>query len=63
MVSKPGAEPGLSRRRSPSKIAKTRFAKSVYDAGWADFRRMLSYKAIRHGGRYVEVDEAYTTQA
>lgn len=46
----------------PSKIAKTNLAKSVMDAGWSDFRRMLSYKAIRHGGRCVEVSEAYTTQ-
>lgn len=47
---------------SPSKLAKTRMAKSVHDAGWSDFRNMLSYKAIRHGGRMLEVSEAYTTQ-
>ena len=47
---------------SPSKLARTRMAKSVLDAGWSVFRTMLSYKAMRHGGRYLEVDEAYTTQ-
>ncbi len=47
---------------SPSKIAQSRFAKSVLDAGWADFKRMLSYKAIRHGGGTLEVSERYTSQ-
>ncbi len=47
---------------SPSKIAKSRFAKSSLDASWADFKRMLSYKAIRHGGTFLEVDEAYSSQ-
>lgn len=48
---------------SPSKLAKTIMAKSIYDAGWAGFRKMLSYKAIRHGGRYVEVSEVNTSRA
>jgi putative transposase len=47
---------------SPSKLAKTRMAKSVLDAGWADFKRMLSYKALMHGGSTLEVSEAYTSQ-
>jgi putative transposase len=47
---------------SPSKLAQTTMAKSVLDAGWSDFRRMLSYKAIRHGGGTLEVSENYTTQ-
>lgn len=47
---------------SPLKLAKTRMAKSVSDAGWADFKNMLSYKAIRHGGRMLEVSEAYSSQ-
>jgi putative transposase len=47
---------------SPSKLAKTRMAKSVLDAGWADLKRMLSYKAITHGGSTLEVSEAYTTR-
>lgn len=48
---------------SPSKIAQTRLAKSVLDAGWSDFKRMLVYKAIRHGGSAIEVSERYTSQA
>ncbi|MCJ2019464.1 transposase [Methylobacterium sp. E-065] len=48
---------------SPSKLAKTRMAKSVYDAGWAGFKQMLSYKAVRHGGRFVEVSEVHSSQA
>jgi IS605 OrfB family transposase len=47
---------------SPSKLAKTRMAKSVVDAGWAGFKHMLSYKAITRGGMCLEVNEAYTTQ-
>ncbi|MGO4673012.1 RNA-guided endonuclease InsQ/TnpB family protein [Bosea sp. 2YAB26] len=47
---------------SPSRLAKTHMAKSVHDAGWAGFKDMLSYKAIRHGGRCIEVSEAMTTQ-
>lgn len=46
----------------PAGLAKTRMAKSVNDASWAGFKRMLSYKAIMHGGRTIEVNEAYTTQ-
>jgi IS605 OrfB family transposase len=47
---------------SPSKIARSRFAKSVLDAGWADLKQMLSYKAIRHGGGTLQVSERYTSQ-
>lgn len=47
---------------SPSKLARTRMAKSVLDASWADLKRMLSYKALMHGGRMVEVSEHLTTQ-
>lgn len=47
---------------SSSKLAQTSFAKSVLDAGWSTFRAMLSYKAIRHGGRYLEIDERLTSQ-
>jgi len=45
-----------------SGLAQTSLAKSVLDAGWSSFRRMLAYKAVRHGARYVEVDERFTTQ-
>jgi len=45
-----------------SKLAKTRMAKSVFDAGWSTFRDMLRYKASRHGATYLEVDESFTTQ-
>lgn len=47
---------------SPKRLAKTNMAKSVLDAGWAGFKSMLSYKAIRHGGRMIEADERWTTQ-
>ena len=43
-------------------LAKTRMAKSVYDAGWSTFRNMLAYKARRHQARFLEVDERFTTQ-
>jgi hypothetical protein len=36
-------------------------AKSVLDAGWSDFKRMLSYKSIRNGGSTLEVSEYLTT--
>lgn len=47
---------------SPSKLARTSMAKSIQDAGWYDFKCMLSYKALMHGGRVVEVKEHHTTQ-
>lgn len=47
---------------SPSKMVRSRMAKSVLDAGWASFKGMLSYKAITRGGVFLEVSEAYTTQ-
>lgn len=47
---------------SSSKLAQTRMAKSVLDAGWSTLRTQLSYKAMRHGGRLIEVDERMSTQ-
>ncbi|MGH8287170.1 MAG: RNA-guided endonuclease InsQ/TnpB family protein [Steroidobacteraceae bacterium] len=43
-------------------LARTRMAKSVLDAGWSMLREQLRYKALRHGARYVEADERWTTQ-
>ena len=48
---------------SSSRLAKTRMAKSVLDAGWAMFRAQLRYKASRHGAVYLDIDESFTTQA
>lgn len=47
---------------SASKMARTKMAKSVLDAGWSDLKNMLTYKAIRHGGVMLEVNERLTTQ-
>jgi|SRR5882672_3175279 len=47
---------------SSSKLAKTKFAKSVLDASWFGFKQMLSYKSLRNGGSLLEVSEAYTSQ-
>lgn len=46
---------------SSSKLKKTKMAKSVSDAGWADFKRMLEYKAIGLGSVYKEVNESFST--
>lgn len=43
-------------------LKKTTMAKSVSDAGWSSFRNMLAYKAIRHGAKFEEVNEAWSTQ-
>ena len=47
---------------SAAKLAKTRLSKSVYDAGWSIFRNYLRYKASRHGGMFLEIDERFTSQ-
>ncbi|MGW2049591.1 RNA-guided endonuclease InsQ/TnpB family protein [Streptomyces sp. NPDC001858] len=36
-------------------LARTRLAKSVHDAGWAQFLRMLAYKAERYGRTLVTI--------
>jgi putative transposase len=48
---------------SSAKLVKTRFAKSVLDAGWATLRHQLSYKSIRNGGGYAVVSEHLTSQS
>jgi len=48
---------------SSSKLAKTKMAKSVLDAGWYQLKSMLDYKSKGMQVCYVEVNEAYTTQA
>lgn len=47
---------------SAAKLARTRMAKSVLDAGWSALRGMLHYKAMRHGASYVEADERWSSQ-
>uniref|UniRef100_UPI00158E17B1 RNA-guided endonuclease InsQ/TnpB family protein n=2 Tax=Burkholderiaceae TaxID=119060 RepID=UPI00158E17B1 len=48
---------------SAAKLARTRMAKSVYDASWSSFRNKLRYKAIAHGATFEEVDESGSTQS
>ena len=47
---------------SSTKLAKTRMAKSVLDAGWGQLKRMLEYKCDHAGIVFREVREAYTTR-
>ena len=47
---------------SSSKLAKTKMAKSVLDAGWHQLKTQLKYKAIRQSAVFIEVNEAYSTQ-
>jgi IS605 OrfB family transposase len=47
---------------SAAKLARTRMAKSVLDAGWSTLRHQLRYKAIGHGAEYVEADERWSSQ-
>jgi IS605 OrfB family transposase len=47
---------------SPSKLAKTKMAKSILDASWAMLKIQLAYKARRHNAVFIEVDERFTSQ-
>ncbi|MEU9103099.1 RNA-guided endonuclease TnpB family protein [Streptomyces xanthophaeus] len=38
-----------------SALVRTRVSKSVHDAGWASFVRMLEYKAARHGRHFAKI--------
>ncbi|MFE9322081.1 RNA-guided endonuclease InsQ/TnpB family protein [Nocardia sp. NPDC052278] len=40
-------------------LARTRLAKSVHDAGWGMFIRMLAEKAARHGRTFAKVDRFF----
>lgn len=46
---------------SSLKLKRTRFAKSVTDASWYDFKSMLAYKAIALGVEFKEVKENFST--
>lgn len=48
---------------SSSALAKTKMAKSVLDTGWFMLKTQLKYKARARSGVFIEVNEAYTTQA
>ncbi|WP_027882351.1 RNA-guided endonuclease InsQ/TnpB family protein [Meiothermus rufus] len=44
-------------------LARSRSAKGVQDAGWAQFLHILAYKAAEAGRRVIAVDPKYTSQA
>lgn len=46
---------------SPAQLAKTKMAKSIYDASWSMLRSQFRYKARRHGAVYAEADERWTS--
>jgi IS605 OrfB family transposase len=44
-----------------AQLKQTKMTKSVSDASWTMFRKMLEYKASRHQAIYVEADERFTS--
>ncbi|HQX79779.1 MAG TPA: transposase [Steroidobacteraceae bacterium] len=48
---------------SSLKLAKTRMAKSVLDAGWGALKNQLAYKSEHAGRQFQVVNENYTTRA
>ncbi|QTR45939.1 transposase [Thiothrix litoralis] len=48
---------------SSSALTKTKMAKSVLDAGWFMLKTQLKYKAMARSVVFLEVNEAYSTQA
>lgn len=46
---------------SSGRLAKTRMAKGVLDAGWHQIKTFLSYKSLRRGGRMLEINERNST--
>ena len=47
---------------SSKALARTKMAKSVYDAGWGLLRGMLRYKTLARGATYLEIDEYLSSQ-
>ncbi len=43
-------------------VRNRKVSKSISDAGWGAFRKMLLYKCEKFGGLLVKVDPAYTSQ-
>ena len=48
---------------SSSRLAKTKMAKSVLDAGWFMLKTQLDAKSKAMQGVFLEINEAYSTQA